>query len=191
MSRGLIGESPCYTPFSTQMSSAILSIASFVKEQNKQNDFAAAASFVMEQNKQNDDAAAASYAASYQRHMALTSSYLHPIVDIPSFKPTSVGVDLSSTIEKAKWSPSTSLSYEQKQRLKLDPSFRLDVESGMTSWQREELKKALKPLWSPSISLSYEQMERLKYDPLFRLDVENGMTSWQREELKKDLKPLW
>jgi len=87
MSRGLIGESPCYTPFSTQMSSAILSIASFVKEQNKQNDFAAAASFAAASFvKQNDDAAAASYAASYQHHMALTSSYLHPIVDIPLYK---------------------------------------------------------------------------------------------------------
>jgi len=133
MSRGLIGESPCYTPFSTQMSSAILSIASFVKEQNKQNDFAAAASY-----------AAASYAtASYQHHMAQISSYVHPKVDIPSFKPTSVGVDLFSIKDKAKWTPSISLSYEQKERLKHDPSLRLTVEIGMTSWQKEELKKAL------------------------------------------------
>jgi len=40
MSRGFIGQSPCYTPFSSQMSSAVGSIASFIGEQQRQNNLA-------------------------------------------------------------------------------------------------------------------------------------------------------
>ena len=127
MSRGLIGESPCYTPFSTQMSSAVSSIGSFVKEQHRQNDFAASAS--------------ATFSPIY--HMSKTSSYTHPKVDLSSPWASDIdklrNTDLGRTIEQAK-NPHF-LNSDQKERLRNDPSFRLTVESGMNDHQKSELSR--------------------------------------------------